>query len=211
MGFEFFLQVYFYKFAARRKPKKEEEDKKTKKLSYNSSKTSHSQRDYTSSPTKKKNQKPNPDRLSMSSTVHLSLGFSFHQRCSSFFQQSVAMALSLVHSTLFSKTSQLFLHTKTGFSHFSSSIPFSSSALPSNPKTWRRPVISVLELGGVKIARDGINYVLLSIFLLQCINGFSVPFSLFHFCLVIIPLFTAVVQSSFFSLLVVDRCLFCNM
>lgn len=42
MGFEFFLQVYFYKFAARRKPKKEEEDKKTKKLSYNSSKTSHS-------------------------------------------------------------------------------------------------------------------------------------------------------------------------
>jgi len=147
----------------------------------------------------------------MSSTVHLSLGFSFHQRCSSFFQQSVAMALSLVHSTLFSKTSQLFLHTKTGFSHFSSSIPFSSSALPSNPKTWRRPVISVLELGGVKIARDGINYVLLSIFLLQCINGFSVPFSLFHFCLVIIPLFTAVVQSSFFSLLVVDRCLFCNM
>uniref|UniRef100_A0A6M2FB18 phenylalanine--tRNA ligase n=1 Tax=Populus davidiana TaxID=266767 RepID=A0A6M2FB18_9ROSI len=66
------------------------------------------------------------------------------------------MALSLVHSTLFSKTSQLFLHTKTGFSHFSSSIPFSSSALPSNPKTWRRPVISALELGGVKIARDDV-------------------------------------------------------
>ncbi|KAJ6360628.1 hypothetical protein OIU77_004610 [Salix suchowensis] len=66
------------------------------------------------------------------------------------------MALSLVHSTLFSKTSQLLLHTKIGFSHFSSSIPFSTSALPSNPKTWRRPVISVLELGGVKIARDDV-------------------------------------------------------
>ncbi|KAG5233173.1 phenylalanyl-tRNA synthetase class IIc family protein [Salix suchowensis] len=66
------------------------------------------------------------------------------------------MALSLVHSTLFSKTSHLLLHTKIGFSHFSSSIPFSTSALPSNPKTWRRPVISVLELGGVKIARDDV-------------------------------------------------------
>ncbi|KAK4481516.1 hypothetical protein RD792_012417, partial [Penstemon davidsonii] len=77
------------------------------------------------------------------------------------------MAFSLAHSTLLSKPS-FFLHRSRSIAfclHFSSFCTSSSSTsaaaasvLPShNVKKWRQPVAaSLLELGGVKIARDEI-------------------------------------------------------
>ena len=75
------------------------------------------------------------------------------------------MAISLAHATLFSRTS-LFLSRNSRSLAFC--IPFStssssaasaaSSSLPSDKlhrNKWRSPVASVLELGGVKIGREG--------------------------------------------------------
>ncbi|XP_058208791.1 phenylalanine--tRNA ligase, chloroplastic/mitochondrial-like [Rhododendron vialii] len=73
------------------------------------------------------------------------------------------MAFSFAQSTFFSKPS-LFLH-KNGFRSFafslSFSLSFSTSAVVSSDKIphhkWRQPVVaSVLELGGVKIAKDDV-------------------------------------------------------
>ncbi|KAJ4823858.1 hypothetical protein Tsubulata_023477 [Turnera subulata] len=70
---------------------------------------------------------------------------------------SIAIAAA-THSSFLSRTSQLFfLHTrkKNGFTSFF--LPFSSSiAVTSTPKkkSWSRPVISALELDGVKIAKE---------------------------------------------------------
>ncbi|KAB2062190.1 hypothetical protein ERO13_A10G126900v2 [Gossypium hirsutum] len=65
--------------------------------------------------------------------------------------------VSSAHSTIFSKTS-LFHHIN-GFKRFSFCLPFSSSAVASlsSKKKWRQPVASsVLELGGIKIAKDDV-------------------------------------------------------
>ncbi|XP_034679079.1 phenylalanine--tRNA ligase, chloroplastic/mitochondrial-like isoform X3 [Vitis riparia] len=77
----------------------------------------------------------------------------------------MAVPISLAQATLFSKPSIL-LH-RNAIIGFSFSIPFSSSAA----HKWRQPVVSVLELGGVKISRDDVvrddptNNVLDAIFL----------------------------------------------
>lgn len=71
----------------------------------------------------------------------------------------MAMAFSLAQTILFSKTS-LSIRTN-GLRSFSFCLPFSSSSAASvspdklQSKKWRQPVASVLELGGVKIAKDG--------------------------------------------------------
>ena len=85
------------------------------------------------------------------------------------------MAISLAHATLFSRTS-LFLSRNSRSLAFC--IPFStssssaasaaSSSLPSDKlhrNKWRSPVASVLELGGVKIGREGNLDTQLKIFL----------------------------------------------
>ncbi|CAK9136757.1 unnamed protein product [Ilex paraguariensis] len=71
------------------------------------------------------------------------------------------MAISFAQSTLFSKTS-LVLH-RNSFRGFRFSIPFSyfstSSSALSTDKTHRqtwKPLVSVLDLGGVKIAKDDV-------------------------------------------------------
>ncbi|XP_021679424.2 phenylalanine--tRNA ligase, chloroplastic/mitochondrial isoform X2 [Hevea brasiliensis] len=72
----------------------------------------------------------------------------------------MAKAFSLAHYALFSlRTSSLFLHRRrNALSHFTFSAPFSSSSALSttDKRNWRRPVVSVLELGGVKIAKDDV-------------------------------------------------------
>ena len=66
----------------------------------------------------------------------------------------MAVAISLVQSTLFSKPS-IFLR-RNALNGFSFSIPFSSSSAQKiQSHKWRQPVVSVLELGGVKIGKDG--------------------------------------------------------
>ena len=74
------------------------------------------------------------------------------------------MAISIAHNTLFSRTS-LFLSRNSRslascipFSTSSSSSAAASFSLPSDKlhrNKWRSPVVSVLELGGVKIGREG--------------------------------------------------------
>lgn len=75
---------------------------------------------------------------------------------------TLSMAFSFAQSTFFSKPS-LFLH-KNGFRSFAFSLSFSpcfsTSAVVYSGKIphhkWRQPVVaSVLELGGVKIAKEG--------------------------------------------------------
>ncbi|KAJ9170002.1 hypothetical protein P3X46_018139 [Hevea brasiliensis] len=70
----------------------------------------------------------------------------------------MATAFSLAHYTLFSlRTSSLFLHRRrNAFNHFS--VPFSSSSSLSttDKRKCRRLVVSILELGGVKIAKDDV-------------------------------------------------------
>uniref|UniRef100_A0A2P2MBZ4 phenylalanine--tRNA ligase n=1 Tax=Rhizophora mucronata TaxID=61149 RepID=A0A2P2MBZ4_RHIMU len=75
-----------------------------------------------------------------------------------------AAAFSLAHSTFFSRTT-LFLarngrprRRKDALFDFVFSSPFSSSsAVPlSNGKNWRQPVVSLLELGGVKISKEDV-------------------------------------------------------
>ncbi|KAJ9672963.1 hypothetical protein PVL29_026292 [Vitis rotundifolia] len=67
----------------------------------------------------------------------------------------MAVAISLAQATLFSKPSIL-LHRKA-INGFSFSIPFSSSSAQKiQTHKWRQPVVSVLELGGVKVGRDGV-------------------------------------------------------
>lgn len=79
------------------------------------------------------------------------------------YELSMSMALSLAHSTLFSKTS--FFLCRNGVRTFSCSIHFASSslhystfALPTDKprrEKWRQQVVAVLEVGGVKISKDG--------------------------------------------------------
>eukprot|EP00261_Vitis_vinifera_P031771 XP_019073014.1 PREDICTED: phenylalanine--tRNA ligase, chloroplastic/mitochondrial isoform X2 [Vitis vinifera] len=67
----------------------------------------------------------------------------------------MAVPISLAQATLFSKPSIL-LHRNAinGFSFF---IPFSSSSAQKiQTHKWRQPVVSVLDLGGVKIGRDDV-------------------------------------------------------
>lgn len=73
------------------------------------------------------------------------------------------MALSLAHSTLFSKPS--FFLRRNGVRTFSysihsasSSLHYCTSALPTDkprPEKWRQQVVAILEVGGVKISKDG--------------------------------------------------------
>ncbi|KAF8412671.1 hypothetical protein HHK36_000639 [Tetracentron sinense] len=70
------------------------------------------------------------------------------------------MAISATHFTLFHKTSLLF--HKRCFRSFTFSTPFSSSSSSSlsvqklGRQKWRQPVVSVLEIGGVKIGKDDV-------------------------------------------------------
>lgn len=72
---------------------------------------------------------------------------------------SMATAISFAQFIRLSKTS-VFLHGN-GLRSFTNSVSFSSasSSALSSPqllkKKWRQPVVSVLELGGTKIAKDG--------------------------------------------------------
>ncbi|KAI4345902.1 hypothetical protein L6164_012988 [Bauhinia variegata] len=71
----------------------------------------------------------------------------------------MATALSSVQTALFSRTS-LFRHSN-GLRSFSICSPFSSSAASVSTdnlsrKKWRQPVVSVLELGGVKITKEDV-------------------------------------------------------
>ncbi|CAL2252873.1 unnamed protein product [Prunus armeniaca] len=72
----------------------------------------------------------------------------------------MATAFSFAQTILFSKTS-LSIRTN-GLRSFSFCLPFSSSSAASlssdklQSKKWRQPVASVLELGGVKIAKDDV-------------------------------------------------------
>ncbi|XP_034679782.1 phenylalanine--tRNA ligase, chloroplastic/mitochondrial-like isoform X2 [Vitis riparia] len=67
----------------------------------------------------------------------------------------MAVAISLVQSTLFSKPS-IFLR-RNALNGFSFSIPFSSSSAQKiQSHKWRQPVVSVLELGGVEIGKDDV-------------------------------------------------------
>ncbi|KAJ7943020.1 Phenylalanine--tRNA ligase [Quillaja saponaria] len=68
------------------------------------------------------------------------------------------MAMSFTQATLFSRTS-LFLRSN-GLRSFTLSLPFSSSsALPTDKfrrKKWRQPVVSAVEIGGVKVGREDV-------------------------------------------------------
>uniref|UniRef100_F6H4S4 Uncharacterized protein n=1 Tax=Vitis vinifera TaxID=29760 RepID=F6H4S4_VITVI len=67
----------------------------------------------------------------------------------------MAVPISLAQVTLFSKPSIL-LH-RNAIIGFSFSIPFSSSSAHKiQTHKWRQPVVSLLELGGVKIGRDDV-------------------------------------------------------
>ena len=99
------------------------------------------------------------------------------------------MAISLAHAILFSRTS-LFLSRNSRSLAFC--IPFSTSsssaaAAPSLPSDklhrnkWRSPVASVLELGGVKIGREGNLDTQLNFFLLNFIIWVGQPFFFFFF------------------------------
>ncbi|XP_065876657.1 phenylalanine--tRNA ligase, chloroplastic/mitochondrial [Euphorbia lathyris] len=76
----------------------------------------------------------------------------------------MAMAATFAHfTTLFSaRTSSLFLHSRrrNAFNHFTFCLPFSSSSSSSLAAThkmkWRQPVVSELQLSGVKIAKDDV-------------------------------------------------------
>jgi phenylalanyl-tRNA synthetase alpha chain len=64
------------------------------------------------------------------------------------------MAMSLAQATIFSRTS-LFL-SRNALRRFTFCVPSSSSSSDNlRRKKWSQPVASVLELGGVKIAREG--------------------------------------------------------
>lgn len=82
------------------------------------------------------------------------------------------MALSFAQSTFFVSTRpSLFLRRNGGslkrcnvlacFTNYSSSFPYSTGAMPADNKApvhrhkWRAPVASVLELGGLKVSKDG--------------------------------------------------------
>ncbi|KAF8408594.1 hypothetical protein HHK36_004657 [Tetracentron sinense] len=72
---------------------------------------------------------------------------------------SKEMATSLTHFTLFCKSS-FFFH-KHGFRTFPFSAPFSSSSSSLSAdnlhrQKWRQPVVSVLEIGGIKIDKDDV-------------------------------------------------------
>ncbi|KAJ7943019.1 phenylalanine--tRNA ligase, chloroplastic/mitochondrial [Quillaja saponaria] len=68
------------------------------------------------------------------------------------------MAMSFTQATLFSRTS-LFLRSN-GLRSFTLSLPFSSSsALPTDKfrrKKCRQPVVSAVEIGGVKVGREDV-------------------------------------------------------
>ncbi|KAL2329546.1 hypothetical protein Fmac_017127 [Flemingia macrophylla] len=71
----------------------------------------------------------------------------------------MAMVISSVHATLFARTS--FFCQSNGLRSFRSCLPFSSSAASVSfdnlsRKKWRQPVLSVLDLGGVKISREDV-------------------------------------------------------
>uniref|UniRef100_A0A2P2MC14 Uncharacterized protein n=1 Tax=Rhizophora mucronata TaxID=61149 RepID=A0A2P2MC14_RHIMU len=75
----------------------------------------------------------------------------------------MAAAFSVVQSTFFYRTSHFLAgngrrrRRKDGLVHFTLSSPFFSSSaypLPSN-RNWRQPAVSLLELGGVKISKEG--------------------------------------------------------
>lgn len=73
------------------------------------------------------------------------------------------MALSSVQATLFSGAS--LLRRRDTLRSFTFFLPFSSMASSVSTenlsrKKWRRPVVSVLELGGVKISREGLLFVI---------------------------------------------------
>lgn len=72
--------------------------------------------------------------------------------------KSMAMVISSVHATLFARAS--FFCQSNGLRSFRSCLPFSSSAASVSTrnlsqKKWRQPVLSVLDVGGVKISREG--------------------------------------------------------
>lgn len=71
----------------------------------------------------------------------------------------MATVISSVHTTLFARASR-FRHSN-GLRSLTFCLPFSSSAASVSTdnlslKKWRQPVVSVLDLGGVKISREGI-------------------------------------------------------
>jgi hypothetical protein len=115
------------------------------------------------------------------------------------------MAMSLAQATLFSRTS-LFL-SRNGLRSFTFCIPFSSSSvastsLPSDKlhrNKWRQPVASVLELGGLKIGREG-NFdtplALISLFYHLGCSPFFFFFVLTMFCIVVpLKLFYLILHS----------------
>uniref|UniRef100_F6H4R3 Uncharacterized protein n=1 Tax=Vitis vinifera TaxID=29760 RepID=F6H4R3_VITVI len=89
----------------------------------------------------------------------------------------MAVPISLAQATLFSKPSIL-LHRNAinGFSFF---IPFSSSSAQKiQTHKWRQPVVSVLELGGVKIGRDDVMFIV-EIPLIQLTTLFFIRWKVF--------------------------------
>ncbi|KAK3205659.1 hypothetical protein Dsin_019705 [Dipteronia sinensis] len=66
------------------------------------------------------------------------------------------MAISLAQSTLFSKTSLFLRSSCNGLNRLTFCVPFSSGSSLSTKKKWKPPVASVLELGGVKIAKGDV-------------------------------------------------------
>lgn len=89
-----------------------------------------------------------------------------HAKHSSSVPTRMATAFSFAQTALFSKTS-LSLRTNA-LRSFTFCLPFSSSAALASDKPhskkWRQPVTSALELGGVKIAKDG-NFSLFSLYI----------------------------------------------
>lgn len=70
------------------------------------------------------------------------------------------MALSSVHATFLCGAS--LLRKSDAMRSFTLCLPFSSMATSVSTdhlsrKKWRRPVVSALELGGVKVSREGIQ------------------------------------------------------
>ncbi|KAH7568220.1 hypothetical protein JRO89_XS07G0262800 [Xanthoceras sorbifolium] len=66
------------------------------------------------------------------------------------------MAISLAQSTLFSKTSLFIRSSSNGLNRFTFCLPFSSASALSTKNKWKPPLASLLELGGVKIAKDDV-------------------------------------------------------
>ncbi|KAJ9672972.1 hypothetical protein PVL29_026300 [Vitis rotundifolia] len=89
----------------------------------------------------------------------------------------MAVAILLAQATLFSKPSIL-LH-RNAINGFSFSIPFSSSSAHRiQTHKSRQPVVSVLELGGVKIGRDVVMFII-EIPLIQLTTLFFIRWKVF--------------------------------